>query len=233
MRALFKKCVRHSVCQRAVSARRALTGLSANHVRVKQHHVCQSANCCAVSAGKGFLPWYVFSFASRPIYFTPSQCPAPLPLNVPVYLPESVGIYVFNDIVNGNYLSLIIPVPWAFQFLPIISLMPPIFSFSGTNPFVIVLHVFSDSANWLFHLVITPVLGFCPSVLHVFSDFANWLIYLVITQFLVLWPNVRFVLVQLIMVLLTTPLFLFHTKTFVYRIHYITSLVEHPMNQWS
>ena len=107
VRALFKKCVRHSVCQRAVSARRALTGLSANHVRVKQHHVCQSANCCAVFAGKGFLPWYVFSFASRPIYLTPSQCPAPLPLNVPVYMPESVGIYVFNDIVNGNFNSSI------------------------------------------------------------------------------------------------------------------------------
>ena len=30
-----QKCVRHSVCQRSVSARRALTDLSANHVRVK------------------------------------------------------------------------------------------------------------------------------------------------------------------------------------------------------
>ena len=89
MRALFKKCVRHSVCQRAVSARRALTGLSANHLRVKQYHVCQSAIFCAVSAGKRFRPWSVFSFASRPIYFTPFQCPAPLPLNVHVYFPES------------------------------------------------------------------------------------------------------------------------------------------------
>ena len=75
VRALVRKCVRRSVCQRAVSARRALTGLSANHVRVKQYHVCPSANFCCVSAGKGSLPWSASYKASRYIYFTPSQCP--------------------------------------------------------------------------------------------------------------------------------------------------------------
>ena len=155
MRALFKKCVRHSVCQRAVSARRALTGLSANHVRVKQHHVCQSANCCAVFAGKGFLSWSVFSFASCPLYFTPTQ------------FPDSVGINVFNCLVNGNL-------------LPIISLMPAIIPVSGHIPSTTVLHVFSDSANLLLHLVINPVLGFCLTILHVFSDSANRLLHLVL-----------------------------------------------------
>ena len=99
--------MRHSVCQMAVSARRALTGLSANQVRVKQHHVCQSANYCAVSAGKGFLQWSVFLYPSSPIYFTPSQCLAPLPLNVSIYFLESVGINVFNGPVNGNFSSSI------------------------------------------------------------------------------------------------------------------------------
>ena len=155
MRALYKKCVRHSVCQRAVSARRALTGLSANHVRVKQHHVCQSANCCAVFAGKGFLSWSVFSFASCPLYFTPTQ------------FPDSVGINVFNCLVNGNL-------------LPIISLMPAIIPVSGHIPSTTVLHVFSDSANLLLHLVINPVLGFCLTILHVFSDSANRLLHLVL-----------------------------------------------------
>ena len=33
--------------------------------------------------------WSVFSFALRPLYFTPTQ------------FPESVGINVFNGLVNG------------------------------------------------------------------------------------------------------------------------------------
>ena len=86
-------------------------------------------------------------------------------------------------------LSLIIPVPWAFYFLPIISLMPAIIPVSGHILSTTVLHVFSDSANWLLHLGITPVLGFCLTILHVFSDSVNWLLHLVITPVLGFCPN--------------------------------------------
>ena len=101
VRALVRKCVRRSVCQRAVSARRALTGLSANHVRVKQHHVCPSANFCCVSAGKGSLPWSAFYNASRYIYFTPSQCP--LAFKCFCFFPRILSNYVFNGLVYGSF----------------------------------------------------------------------------------------------------------------------------------
>ena len=101
VRALVRKCVRRSVCQRAVSARRALTGLSANHVRVKQHHVCPSANFCCVSAGKGSLPWSAFYNASRYIYFTPSQCP--LAFKCSWFFPRILSNYVFNGLVYGSF----------------------------------------------------------------------------------------------------------------------------------
>ena len=123
MRALVRKCVRRSVCQRAVSARRALTGLSANHVRVKQHHVCPSANFCCVSAGKGSLPWFAFYNASRYIYFTPSQCPLAFKCFC-FFFPESFPIMFLMvlcmaALIPISPLPLIIPVPWAFYFLPI------------------------------------------------------------------------------------------------------------------
>ena len=101
VRALVRKCVRRSVCQRAVSARRALTGLSANHVRVKQYHVCPSANFCCVSAGKGSLPWSAFYNASRYIYFTPSQCP--LAFKCFCFFPRILSNYVFNGLVYGSF----------------------------------------------------------------------------------------------------------------------------------
>ena len=71
-------------------------------------------------AGKGFLPWSVFSFASCPLYFTPTQ------------FPESVGIIVFNGLVNGN-------------FLPIISLMPATIPVSGHIPSVQILPIDSST----------------------------------------------------------------------------------------
>ena len=101
VRALVRKCVRRSVCQRAVSARRALTGLSANHVRVKQYHVCPSANFCCVSAGKGSLPWSASYKASRYIYFTPSQCP--LAFKCFCFFPRILSNYVFNGLVYGSF----------------------------------------------------------------------------------------------------------------------------------
>ena len=101
VRALVRKCVRRSVCQRAVSARRALTGLSANHVRVKQYHVCPSANFCCVSAGKGSLPWSASYKASRYIYFTPSQCP--LAFKCFCFFPRILSDYVFNGLVYGSF----------------------------------------------------------------------------------------------------------------------------------
>ena len=79
-------------------------------------------------------------------------------------------------------LPLIIPVPWAFYFLPIskilwlsgvfftpdypigFSLLPRIIPLSGPIPFIIVLHIFSHSANWLLHPVITAVLDLFPNV---------------------------------------------------------------------
>ena len=185
VRALVRKCVRRSVCQRAVSARRALTGLSANHVRVKQHHVCPSANFCCVSAGKGSLPWFAFYNASRYIYFTPSQCP--LAFKCFCFFPESFPIMFLMvlcmaALIPISPLPLIIPVPWAFYFLPIskilwlsgffftpdypigFSLLPRIIPLSGPIPFYIVLHIFSHSANWLLHPVITAVLDLFPNV---------------------------------------------------------------------
>ena len=186
VRALVRKCVRRSVCQRAVSARRALTGLSANHVRVKQYHVCPSANFCCVSAGKGSLPWSAFYNASRYIYFTPSQCPLAFKCFC-FFSPESFPIMFLMvlcmaALIPISPLPLIIPVPWAFYFLPIskilwlsgvfftpdypigFSLLPRIIPLSGPIPFIIVLHIFSHSANWLLHPVITAVLDLFPNV---------------------------------------------------------------------
>ena len=64
--------------------------------------------------------WSVFSFALRPLYFTPTQ------------FPESVGIIVFNGLVNGN-------------FLPIISLMPATIPVSGHIPSVQILPIDSST----------------------------------------------------------------------------------------
>ena len=79
-------------------------------------------------------------------------------------------------------LPLIIPVPGAFYFLSIskilwlsrvlftpdypigFSLLPRIIPLSGPIPFIIVLHIFSHSANWLLHPVITAVLDLFPNV---------------------------------------------------------------------
>ena len=116
------KCVRHSVCQRAVSARRALTGLSANHVRVKQQHACQSANCCCDSVSKGCpscsccpicpscLHCLLCPNASWPTHFTPYKYQNFCPLVS--YFPSSLFIctcscsFHFSPLKNFSPLTL-------------------------------------------------------------------------------------------------------------------------------
>ena len=112
---------------------------------------------------------------------------APMPLNVSVFFPRILSNYVFNGLVYGSF-NPYIPIASNYScsvsillsanqqnivavrgfFTPdypiCFYLLPRIIPLSGPIPFIIVLHIFSHSANWLLHPVITAVLDLFPNV---------------------------------------------------------------------